>query len=124
MAQTDTQTDMATLLLNWPSGANSVKMKIYISSTARAFDLISKLRDRPKKLLLSGTKRPHVLLLFCVPVISVLINHFRSCAAVVSHSQPLSKWFQCKAIKRYKWSKKHVFVNLRKFTTKQKFIKI
>ena len=80
--------------LNWHS---RVKNKPYfqaffsssfflISSTVKAFDLIPKLRARSKYQVSSGTKSPHILLLYLVWLKNVVsITFFWLCAAVVTH---------------------------------------
>ena len=61
----------------------------------RAFDLIPRLRARPKHQLSSGTKFPYVPLLYLVWLrFFVFINHFWLCAAVVTQCQPVSKWLR------------------------------
>ena len=47
----------------------------------------------------AGTKLPHKLALYLVWPWFFLFNHFWLCAAVVSHSQPLSKWLRRNTLK-------------------------
>ena len=112
------RTDMRTLWLNRPSGADSVKiMNRHNLKTVRAFDLISKLRARG---IVCGTDKFRETLIYTV--IHCLWNWQIVCEADIirlRYYRPfktqLSVWMKfCKALKW--WSDKILHPNLLKFT--------